>query len=124
MKIWQRLKDGKLRNYLFKGKIYARHIMENKIGRKLKTEEQVHHINGNTLDDRIDNLIIVNRVEHLKIHIGDKPPNRLLNDKDAKMLKEMIKKRNKLSLIRLANILGFKPSLLKDISVGRSYINI
>jgi len=124
MDIRQRLKDGKLRNYLLKGKIYARHLMENEIGRKLKTEEQVHHINGNTLDDRIENLLIVSNVEHLKIHIGDKPPNRLLNDKDAKMLKEMIIKRNKLSLRRLADLLGFKPSLLKDISVGRSYINI
>ena len=124
MDIRQRLKDGKLRNYLLKGKIYARHLMENEIGRKLKTEEQVHHINGNTLDDRIENLLIVSNVEHLKIHIGDKPPNRLLNDKDAKMLKEMIIKRNKLSLRRLADLLGFKPSLLKDISVGRSYVNI
>ena len=124
MKIWQRLKDGKLRNYLFKGKIYARYLIENEISRKLKTEEQVHHVNGDCLDDKIDNLLIVSRAEHLKLHIGDIPPNRILNDKDAKTLKEMIKKRNKLSLRRLADLLGFKPSLLKDISVGRSYINI
>ena len=124
MDIRQRLKDGKLRNYLFKGKIYARYIMENKIDRKLKAEELVHHINGNTSDDRIDNLLIVSNIEHLKIHIGDKPPNRLLNDKDAKMLKEMIRKRNKLSLRKLADLLGFKHSLLQDVSAGRSYINI
>lgn len=104
--------------------IYARYLMENKIGRKLKTKEHVHHINGDCLDDRIDNLLIVSRAEHLKLHIGDIPPNRILDDKDAKTLKEMIKKRNRLSLRRLADLLGFKPSLLKDISVGRSYVNI
>jgi len=115
---------GEMRNYIFKKEIYARYLMENKIGRKLKTNELVHHINGNCLDDRIENLSIVSKVEHLLLHIGDIPPNRILNDKDAKTLKEMIMKRGKLSLRKLANLLGFKSSLLQDISSGRSYINI
>jgi len=115
---------GETRNYIFKKKIYARYLMENKISRKLKTDELVHHINGNCLDDRIENLSIVSKAEHLLLHIGDIPPNRILNNKDAKTLKEMIIKRGKLSLRKLANLLGFKSSLLQDISSGRSYINI
>jgi hypothetical protein len=47
-----------------------------------------------------------------------------LTDEKAKMLKEMIKKRGTLSLQKLADYLGFKKSLLQDISVGRSYIYI
>ncbi len=109
--------------------LYSRHLMENKIERYLKSDEIVHHINKNNLDNRIENLMIVSNNEHLKIHgigfeFGHKPVNRILNDKDAKMLKEMIKKRNKLSLRKLADLLGFKHSLLQDVSAGRSYINI
>lgn len=121
-------KRGKMRNYIFRPKqrkiIYARYLMQTEIGRTLRTEEVIHHINEDCLDDRMENLSIVSMAEHLKLHIGDKPPNRLLNDKDAETLKEMIKKRKKLSLRKLAKLLEFKPSLLLDVSAGRSYINI
>lgn len=35
-----------------------RHIMELKIGRKLMKGEVVHHINGITSDNRIENLVL------------------------------------------------------------------
>ena len=47
-----------------------RHIMEIYLGRKLLPKEQVHHIDGDTLNNRLDNLKIVtlqtHRVEHAK----------------------------------------------------------
>ena len=46
----------------------SRHVMQFHIGRPLKSFEIVHHINENTLDDNINNLKIVSRSEHIKLH--------------------------------------------------------
>lgn len=45
-----------------------RFIMENHLGRKLRPDEIVHHINENKIDNRIENLQVVSRSEHNKIH--------------------------------------------------------
>jgi predicted nucleic acid-binding Zn ribbon protein len=45
-----------------------RMVMEKYINRPLTSEEIVHHINGNKSDNRIENLKIVTRSEHMKIH--------------------------------------------------------
>ena len=41
-----------------------RHVMEQHIGRKLSSTEQVNHINGDRHDNRIENLEILNALEH------------------------------------------------------------
>ena len=43
-------------------------IMEELLNRKLSPDEIVHHINGNTLDNRPENLMVMSRAEHIGVH--------------------------------------------------------
>lgn len=56
--------------YVINGKKVHRMIMEEHIGRKLLSSEIVHHINENKLDNRLENLQLMTRVEHNKHHFG------------------------------------------------------
>lgn len=43
-------------------------VMEKELGRYLKPDELVHHIDGDKLNNTIENLQVVTRSEHVKIH--------------------------------------------------------
>lgn len=45
-----------------------RTLMEQHLGRKLATDEHVHHINGNKQDNRLENLVVLSASEHHKMH--------------------------------------------------------
>lgn len=47
-----------------------RMVMEQHLGRKLLRSEFVHHINGDTHDNRIENLAIMGVEEHTQLHIS------------------------------------------------------
>lgn len=50
--------------------LLSRYTAEKFIGRRLSSDEIVHHIDGNPFNNSIENLMVVSRAEHKKIH-GD-----------------------------------------------------
>ncbi len=54
-------------------KVYEhRYVMEQYLGRKLKHGEEIHHIDGNKLNNSIDNLQLLTTAEHRKLHVDPK----------------------------------------------------
>jgi len=49
-----------------------RHIMQEHLGRKLESWEHVHHINDDSSDNRIENLIVLSNSEHQKIEVKNR----------------------------------------------------
>lgn len=46
-------------------------VMEKALGRKLSSDEIVHHKNGNVRDNRLENLQVMTRAEHINEHRED-----------------------------------------------------
>ena len=69
------MKDGKVRNFIKveepnKWELYAVFLVK-QAGIKIPKGNVVHHINKNCLDDRIDNLEVLTRSEHINLHRKD-----------------------------------------------------
>ena len=59
-----------------------RALFEHKLGRKLETDEIVHHKDENGLNNKLDNLELMTREEHSRLHVRNKPEEMQLKFKD------------------------------------------
>ena len=66
--------DGYLRRSS-DGKYIHRIIMENYLGRQLKDDEIVHHIDGDVSNNDISNLTVTTNSNHRKIHVVEQQRN-------------------------------------------------
>ena len=77
-------KDGRTRVVIknddgtMSSKSYPRILMEEKLGRPLEPNEDVHHIDGNKENNLLDNLEIVKHGEHQRSHTPRKYFNTLM----------------------------------------------
>lgn len=64
-----------LKKYISKGVTRDEHriIMERHLGRTLESNEVVHHINENQRDNRLENLQVMSRAEHTRMHNTGRP---------------------------------------------------
>jgi hypothetical protein len=71
-----------VKNKVVCGKLLHRTVAELRLGRTLKSTEEVHHIDGNHKNNSIDNLVVISKSEHAKIHARIKQ-----RDKNGKFIK-------------------------------------
>lgn len=57
-----------------------RYVVEKFLGRNLRSDEIIHHINEIKDDNRLENLMITNRSEHLKLHTMSLEERRMIEE--------------------------------------------
>lgn len=64
------------KNPMMFGTPIHRKIMEDHLGRELRPDEEVHHIDGNHKNNHLENLVVLSKSEHAKTHAARKERNR------------------------------------------------
>lgn len=107
------------------GERIHRGVAEVKLGRLLTGSETVHHINGDPLDNRPENLrVLPSQSEHLKLH----PPPRGAAHHCAKLTQQKADEIRRSYAagrtgVSLAEEFGVSPATISGIVRGHKYIN-
>jgi DNA-binding NarL/FixJ family response regulator len=118
--------------------------MEQYLGRKLEFNEVVHHINGDTYDNRIENLELKSRSEHSREHgierkgkISEETKQKLkdapklrgsqvktskLTEKDVEIIKDYLEKG--MGVRTIARLYDMSHSTISDIKTGKSWKHV
>ena len=64
----QKGKKGRKDRWIIGQTLMARLAMEDHLGRELRSFECVHHVDGNTSNNNLNNLQVMSRSEHMKFH--------------------------------------------------------
>ena len=73
-----------------------RWMMEQHLGRKLLPTEHVHHLNGDPLDNRIENLRVMDQNAHIRLHNQIHPDKKRCSSCDTEfVVNPRHRKRNK-----------------------------
>ena len=118
-----------------------RHIVETMLGRTLKSNEVVHHINGNKQDNNPDNLKVMTRAEHTQLHSSGRKaseetkrklsdmrmgkPNtccRKLSDNDVLKILDCIKQG--ISQRQIGIMFGVEHTAITNINTHKTYKNV
>lgn len=117
----------------------------------IKEDECIHHINGNKLDNTLNNLKLMKKIDHNILHNkkeinpfyrkkhsektknimsinhidvkGENNPNSVLNKSDVVKIKIYLNE-NKLTLKKIAEKFGIKKSAVSKIKTGRTWKHI
>ena len=111
-----------------RGKVFDYTIAaEDKIGRRLKDGEIVHHIDGNSLNCNPDNLQVMTQAEHAKLHAQMRKGSQIKN-KTLKLTQEIARDiraayvPRKVTRIDLAERFGVHKSCINKILAGETWI--
>ncbi len=124
-----KLKDGATRDE-------HRLVVEANIGRRLKRNEVVHHINGDRLDNRLENLGVLLLSDHSSMHMkklmgtkeavkkvrGENNGNSRLKESQIPVIRKM--HRSGMSFLEVSKVFSVGEGTIKDIIYRRTWKHV
>ena len=106
------------------GKTFKKHrlVMEEHLGTKLNEEEVIHHINGDAMDNRLENLEIMNKSDHDSLHMLGNKRAATLNREQVKEIKKLIQKGHLNS--EICKGFGVTPQAISKIRCGNNWKDV